>query len=63
MAGKESFELSIEVLQVFKLKMFRVITIPRSGAFGEVSIADFGLIDEVVQWKDQEFHSALVNPK
>ena len=40
MAGEESFELSIEVLQAIELKRFRVKAILLSGAFSEVSVTD-----------------------
>jgi hypothetical protein len=61
MAGEESFELSIEVLQAFEFTRFRVITILRGGAFGEVSSQTLypsktDLSNEVVRGKEQELH-------
>ena len=58
MAGEESFELSIEVLQAFEFKRFRDITILCSGAFSPDHI-EIGLFHEVSQGKDQKFHCTM----
>ena len=47
MAGRESFELSIEVLQAFEFKRFRVKMILCDRIFIEVSVTDFYRHDDI----------------
>jgi hypothetical protein len=64
MAGEESFEPSIEVLQAFEFKRFRVKTILCSGAFSKVSVTDHRAVDP---WSghgmDQKLHCSLIDQR
>ena len=51
LAGGESFELSIEVLQAIEIKKFRGDTFLFSGTFSDVSVTDSGPSSAVDCWR------------
>ena len=57
LAGGESFELSIDVLQAIEIKRVRGATFLCSGTFSEISVTDSGPSSAVDFWRGSRIGS------